>query len=313
MAENPSRHIRGAYSRNELHSVGVTESELRGVHWRRAYHGRHQWAHGTPDSPADRILAAFSVLPRHGALSGWAAAYFHGAKDLDGRTWNGEVLPVPFVLPLRLRVRRHGIVTTRAPLTTADVVEWDDHLVTSPERTCFDLMRLAPLEDAVVAADAMLRARVVERGTLENYIASHRGWQGVRTARKALALATEHAASCPESLMRVVWIADAALPAPLVNVGVRNPAGQLLGVPDLLDEASGLVGEYDGAHHRTLQNHTADNVREERLEEHNLTVVRATALDLYVRRAGLVRRLRRGYERARARDKSRDRWVCDMR
>lgn len=113
--------------------------------------------------------------------------------------------------------------------------------------------------------------------------------------------------------MRVVWIATAELPAPLVNVGVRDRTGLLLGVPDLLDEASGLVGEYDGAHHRTLQNHTADNVREERLEEHNLTVVRATALDLYVRRAGLVTRLRHGYERACARDRSRDRWVCDLR
>lgn len=311
MAGLPGRDLRGAFTRAQLSGFGVGESELRGAHWRRVHHGRHQWAYGDADAPVDRILSAFTVLPRDGALGGWAAAYFHGAKDLDGRRWNGELLPVPFVLPPRLRVRRSGIVTTRAPLAPNDVVAWNGQSITSPERTCFDLMRSGSLEDAVVAADAMLRARTVTRDRLAAYVTSHPGWQGVNTARKALALASERAASCPESRMRVVWVVSARLRPPLVNVGVRNRAGFLLGVPDLLDGDSGLVGEYDGAHHRTLRNHSADNVREERLEAHNLTIVRATAIDLFVRRTELVRRLRNGYARAQMRNKSRDRWICD--
>jgi hypothetical protein len=84
--------------------------------------------------------------------------------------------------------------------------------------------------------------------------------------------------------------------------------GHLLGMPDLLDEAAGFVVEYDGAHHRALGQNTSANAREERFERVGLIVVRATAIDLWPRRAELVRRLRDGHARGMARDRGRDRW-----
>lgn len=312
MAGLPERHLRGAYSREQLAGFGVTPHELRGPFWRSVHHGRYQWALGDGDSPVDRILAAFSILPRDGALGGWAAAYYHGARELDGRRWDGEPLPVQFVLPTRLRVRRSGIVTTRAPLEPDDVVIDHGKLITNPARTCFDLMRLGSVQDAVVALDAMLRADAVRLDDVRTYVASHRGWKGVRTARTAVELADPAARSCPESRFRVIWIVDAGLPRPLVNHPVRSrQTGRLLGIPDLLDPESGLVGEYDGAHHRRLANHADDNVREERLEAHNLTVVRATSLDVFGRRPELVRRSHNGYRRARQRNPRRDRWAAE--
>jgi hypothetical protein len=73
---------------------------------------------------------------------------------------------------------------------------------------------------------------------------------------------------------------DAGLPPMLVNTPVYDLAGNFLGIPDLLEPTTGLVTEYDGEHHRELDQHTADNLREERLEAHGLAVVRVTALDM---------------------------------
>jgi len=79
-----------------------------------------------------------------------------------------------------------------------------------------------------------------------------------------------------------------------------------VGEPDLLDVEAATVGEYDGSQHRELRQHTSDNVREEGFERLNLTVVRATALDLWPHRAQLLGRLRDGWQRGDRRDRSRD-------
>jgi hypothetical protein len=48
--------------------------------------------------------------------------------------------------------------------------------------------------------------------------------------------------------------------------------GRFVARTDLLDPEAATVGEYDGGHHRDLQRHTSDNVREEDLEGLNLEV-----------------------------------------
>lgn len=119
-------------------------------------------------------------------------------------------------------------------------------------------------------------------------------------------LADPRAASFPESRLRYVWVVEAGLPVPLVNVTLTDTDGHRLGDPDLLDIEAALVGEYDGAHHRALDSHTRDNAREEGFELRNLVVVRATSIDLWPRRPLLVRRLEDGYRRGLARDRARD-------
>jgi hypothetical protein len=108
--------------------------------------------------------------------------------------------------------------------------------------------------------------------------------------------------------LRYVWIVLAGLPKPVVNPVVVDEDGWFVGKPDLLDPGAGATGEYDGAQHRDLRQHTDDNDREESFERVNLVVARATAVDLWSRRARLVWRLQDAYRRGRSRDRARDRW-----
>ena len=307
----PDPLVRGAHSRSSLRAAHVSVRELSGGLWRRPYHGRYAWSATDEASPAQRIAEAASVLPPGGALSGWAAAYSQGVTDLDGRRWDGSALPVLMALPYERRVRRRGTATIRAPLADADLVEIGGVVMTSPVRSCFDEMRCSGLEDAVVAIDAVLRAQIADMGSIDEYVAEHRAWKGVPIARRAVLLADERARSCPESRLRVLWVVEAGIARPAVNVPVYGPSGLMLGIPDVLDLETGLVGEYDGADHRALRRHTDDNAREERLEAHGLTVVRMTSIDLMYRRQRTIARVRDGYRRALGRDRRWDRWTIE--
>ena len=61
--------------------------------------------------------------------------------------------------------------------------------------------------------------------------------------------------------MRLVWMLDAGLPRPLCNRLVYDLDGTVLGKPDLLDPELGVVGEYNGAAHRSRERHRRDTAR----------------------------------------------------
>ena len=199
----------GAHRRHTLLGGGVSAAELRGNLWRQPLHGSYALAMSDPCDPMQRIADAASVLPAPGALSGWASAFVQGVGDLDGRRWDGSFLPVLMALPPQRQVRRHGISTIRAPLPDSDLIEVGELIITAPGRSCFDMMRLSSLEDAVVGVDAMLRAKVVSIEKLDDYLAKHAGWKGAPTVRSGLELCDGRAASCPESRLRVLWVVEA--------------------------------------------------------------------------------------------------------
>ncbi len=105
-----------------------------------------------------------------------------------------------------------------------------------------------------------------------------------------------------------MWVMEAGLPRPEVNINVYGDTGHLLAIPDLLDVESGLVAEYDGADHRETVRHANDNARGEGMDRSGLTVVRVTGLDMTRRRRRLIIRLREGRREGLARDRGRDRW-----
>jgi hypothetical protein len=231
--------------------------------------------------PTARALAAWAVLPA-APLGGWAAAHLLGVHDMDGRDAAGRPLPVPVCPGRSGRLRpRTGLRLLRSALEEADVVEVDGVLVTSPLRTAFDLARTAPtLWQAVEEVDCVFRDRdpwFLE--ALAAYAAARPRWVGIDQARRATALATVHSRSRGESWLRLVWVLAAGLPPPLLNTPVRVDDGHLVATPDLLDEASGLAGEYDGRTHRTATQQHADAVRGELMAGVGLTPVRATAVD----------------------------------
>jgi hypothetical protein len=291
--------------------LGVGRKELAGRRWAAPHRGVRLPVGGDPEHPLQRLYAAAELLPPGAAIGGWGAAYLHGATELDGRGRSGRAeQAVPVVLPPPLLVRqRAGLVRWRSTLLAEEVVCRHGIPCTSLVRTAFDLVRRLPVREGVVALDLLARQAALPPGDVLEHAAARRGWRGVGLVRRAVPMADPRAASTGETRLRLLWLLDAGLPAPEPNAAVLDGAGRLLGVVDLLEPSVGLVAEYDGAGHRELRAHAADNAREEWLEDAGLVVVRATALDVGPERRRTVHRLLAAHRRAARRDRRRDTWT----
>lgn len=205
--------------------------------------------------------------------------------------------------------RRGGLIVRRDQLSQEERCRVAGLPVTSGLRTSYDLARTSGLEAAVAAVDALLRARIVASVDLLAYVSQQSRARGLVQARRVTELMDADTRSPQESRLRLVWMLDAGLPRPRVNRPVYAVDGWFLGIPDLLDEESGLVAEYDGAGHREAKQHAHDNAREELMEHHGLVVVRACASDLGAHRTAFVHRLRAAYAHAERQSASHRRWT----
>ena len=225
-----------------------------------------------------RLDAARRLVPCDVPLGGWAALAWLGVTALDGRTGPGAATLLPITVctgPVgRLRTRP-GLAVDRSTLMAVDLVEHDGALVTTAERSCLDVMRFLGAEEGLVAADATVRAGTRRPGSaLPRRWPGWSGLKGVPQARIAVPLVDGRAESGPESRLRYVWVVEAGLPVPLVNPIVVDRDGRFVARADLLDPEAAPSASTTAAHHRDLQQHTADNVREEDLEGLNLEVTR---------------------------------------
>ncbi|GAA2100613.1 hypothetical protein GCM10009841_15490 [Microlunatus panaciterrae] len=293
----------------ELVARGVTRSMRCGPKWRRTSRGFFLPSQ-LPDTPTQRILAAVPLVPASGAITGWAAAFARGVDDLDGLD-PCTMQPLPVLICLGRDVGRGTAAAyCRDRLPDSDVAEVAGIRFTTALRAGMDCARSAPdLAEAVAVVDAMARQRVFGLGLLARYLGRHPGWRGIHQARRACELADPHARNGWESRLRVFYQVDLGLPRPLANAPLFDRRGNLLGIGDLVDPDAGLVLEFDGQDHRGRHRHRADNVREERLEDHHLVVIRVDSLDLRHHRADLKARVLSGRRRGLARDRSRDRWT----
>jgi hypothetical protein len=129
-----------------------------------------------------------------------------------------------------------------APLCDDEIVVVDGVVCTEPARTVVDLAREAPFEQAVVCADAALRAGLA-RPALDAALRRARGWPGIPAARRAVAFARVGSESVGESRSRVA-IARAGLPAPALQWEVR--CGGSTAYTDFGWARQRTVGEFDG-------------------------------------------------------------------
>jgi hypothetical protein len=86
MATKFHQELRVAYwprSAADLAAAGTTRDMTRGPRWRRTSRGYLVPTEAAPTT-TQRILDITPLLPTSGALAGWAAAYVHGVKQLDG-------------------------------------------------------------------------------------------------------------------------------------------------------------------------------------------------------------------------------------
>lgn len=295
----------------DLIAAGITKDQVAGPRWTRIVRGVHGYG-ADPADPLTRILAVAEVIPKGAAIGGWAALFLHRVRDLDGRTGPGgaTLLPVPVCIgPPGRMAAREGIAVDRSRLAEDDVTEVGGIRVTTAVRAVVDVACWHGVEEAMVAGDAAVRFGAARAKEIQAYVAGRGSVRGIPSARAAAALVDGRAESCPESRLRFVWVVEARLPVPLVNPDIIDlDGGFRIGRSDLLGLDAAMVGEYDGDGHRTLARHTADNDREEGFERLNLTVVRATSVDLWPRRPRLVARLQAGWRDGLARDRSRDRW-----
>jgi very-short-patch-repair endonuclease len=147
-------------------------------------------------------------------------------------------------------------------------------LVTTPERTAWEIGSEHDLIGAVAALDVLLRHGYVTPDRLALSAAANPRSRAARAIR----LADGRAESPPESELRVRF-ALAGLPPPIPQFDVRH-GGAFVARLDLGWPKRKVGCEYDGEHHAELRQFRADRTRLNKLVDAGWTIVHASARDL---------------------------------
>ncbi|WP_205473557.1 hypothetical protein [Nocardioides sp. SYSU D00038] len=262
-----------------------------------------------------RIVEAAAVLPGYGGVTGWAALAWWGGVWFTGHPWSrpGPVAPVVLATPSHA-VRSQpgcGFIVSEERLNPADLTVHNELPITTPVRSLAFEMRYAPTDWlAVVALDMAAYDDLVSLDEAGDWAAAHNGWTGIPRMRLALTLADENSWSPPETLMRMHWRRLVDGVRLRCNAAVLDPDGRLIGTPDLIDPATGVVGEYDGAVHLEGEQRLRDVDRAARFRAHGLEPVTRMAGDLR-RPAAFADRLLTAYRLAAEIPLRRRRWTLD--
>jgi hypothetical protein len=236
----------------------------------------------TDELVEQRILEQAMRIGRTGAVTGWAALRLHRGGFFDGLAEDGRTrLPVP-VAAGRDRLAPHpDILLTRERLEEGEVVIRHGIRCADVPRAVFDEMRrTGDPRDAVVVLDMACAAELISVRRMRAYVDRMGRRRRVPLVRWALDHAEESSRSPGESRFRLVWVLDAGWPPPLCNRAIYDLDGRLLGIPDLLDLETGVVGEYDGAEHRSRRRHRRDVHREDLFRRAGLEHVAVVGADL---------------------------------
>lgn len=264
----------------------------------------------TARTTEQRIVEAAAVIPRYGAVTGWAALRWLGGGWFDG-VRAGEELPVTLVLMDSSIRPQTGIATSEERLDPTEIQPWRGIRVTTAAYALLHAIRHARSDlHAVVLADMAAYDDLVSRDELALIVARSAGWDGIGRGRTVVGLMEENAWSPAEVAMRRVWTHDAALPRPLANRPVFDLAGRLIGTPDLLDPVAGVAGEYDSQLHHQAGRRRRDLAREDRFRAAGLEPVAMVTGEL-ANPWGFVARLRAAYARAGQRVAADRRWTVD--
>ena len=240
------------------------------------------WA-GLRETTMRRIEAAQQRLPPSAAFSGLTAAWLHGIDVFPCEPIEASVAPdVPVY-------RRSGLRLRRVALCEADVVDIRGLRVTRVVRTLADACSWLPLVDAVVLLDVALHRRRIRVNELSDAAGRLHGRRGVARFTRAIALANPAAESPMESRLRMLLIL-AGLPAPHVQVSIRDPHNNFAGRVDLYYPDHRLAIEYDGASHRDSL--VADDRRQNRLQNAGVRLLRFTASDVLRNPDAVIRDVR---------------------
>ena len=232
-------------------------------------------------SLALRIAAAWLWSNRKATIVGVAAAALHGSK------WIPDGVPVELI-HANTRPPR-GVLTRRDALADGETQTIDGRVVTTPERTAFDVGRRGAVHSAVARLDALARATGFKVDDVLRVAKCHPRSPGLRRLEAALDLVDPGSQSPRESYLRLLLI-DAGLPRPQTQMPVSGVDGMPVAYLDLGWEEHMVAVEYDGDQHRTDRRQYVKDIRRlEMLERMGWIVVRVVAED---RPAAVVTRVR---------------------
>lgn len=272
----------------------LTWTMLRGPTWVRLLPDVYVHRHGYRVDDHRMWCEAVALrLPPGAVLAGRSAAWLFGTELLS------RDAPVTVLLPTDVRLRPHPQLTVlRSPVPDEDRTRFAGLPVTTALRTVFDLGRLGPRAEALVAVDALLRRRVVRLSALRDYAETRPGWPGAPLLREVLTLAEPLSESPMETRLRLLLL-DAGL-GPLTAQHEVHAGGRFLARVDLAWPALRLAVEYDGDHHRERTQFRRDVARLNALRAAGWIVLRFTADDVLRRPEATIALVRQALAERRA-------------
>ncbi|MDT5095734.1 MAG: hypothetical protein QOH60_5097 [Mycobacterium sp.] len=238
-----------------------------------------------------RAHAAWLWSHRHGIIAGLTAAALHGSK------WVDDSRPIELIWPNSRRPR--GLRTYDFRLRAHEYAHIGDFLVTTLERTAFDIGRHGSLNEAVARLDALGNATGFHLDEVRRIARDHPGARGVRQLLTGLDLYDPGAASPKERWLRLLII-RAGYPRPQTQIPVRSPDGSQWYYLDMGWENLKLAVEYDGDQHRVDPVRFAYDIRRlEDLQTLGWTDIRVTARHPS---SDVMRRVQRAWDQRARRD-----------
>lgn len=168
----PPELTRGPFTVEAARRAGLSTKVLRGRRFTSPHRGVHRLATGDGDFRM-AVHAARLVLPPGTLATGVTGLQLHGVEI-------GDVAPLHFVTTHPGPIRRPTLRVTRVSVLPE---AWDE-VVVVPEHCWLVAALDLNLLDLVIAADWLLRLRLLNLRTLESYVVASRS-RGAGTARRA--------------------------------------------------------------------------------------------------------------------------------
>jgi very-short-patch-repair endonuclease len=278
----------------------ITRNELRSGAWRPLFRDIYADAQMRVSHRTRCAAVARWLIPEGAAIAGRSAAALYGAGVVHHHEPIEVIVPGPRRLGPVAGLRVHT-----AALASGDVVQRDGILVTSPQRTCWDLARWLDLVEAVVVIDALLASRVLTAPRLRDYALSRAGDRGWRLMLRAVDLADAGAESPQESRVRVRLVL-AGLPRPETQYVVAHN-GRFVARLDLAWPDFKVAVEYDGLWHGDAEQFHEDRRRLNQIFGNDWIVLHVTAKRLRDDFEGFVAEVRTALHSRRSRRSHRSR------
>ncbi|MEE4025815.1 DUF559 domain-containing protein [Gordonia sp. PKS22-38] len=234
----------------------------------------------------ERIVAVVNQAHGDPVVAGESALIMYGSR------WHDQDFTIELIRGTSGSGRpARGTVTRRLDLPSSEIVEIRGVKVTSPIRTAFDLGRQRSRMQAIGDLDALAAVTPLDLDELMAFAVEHKRSRYVTVLRELIPLIDGRAESPREAALRL-FMHDAGLPRPDLQVEIFDEYGMLFARCDLAYEAAKIAIEYDGeAYHSTPEQQASDGARDAELDRLQWEVVRVTAKRLREEPFGVIKEI----------------------